>query len=429
MRKIRGWMFGVLLPLQGFTSHGSYAVDSQTGEVVIDEQGKQGLVPASCMKLLTTGVALQLLGPETRFVTKLAYDGIIDEEGVLQGNLYVIGGGDPCLGSERLAYSMEQQLALWVSAVRVLGIQRIEGNVLADTSLWEEAMAAPTWGWEDLGNYYGAGASALSFHENMYTLYLTPGKNVGTAANLVGVDPDIPGLFLRNCLTTGESGSGDQAYIYGSEYSFSRVLRGTIPLDVKAIAIKGSVPDPALLVMQMLYARLQDTGIVIAGREMPKGEKHIFHEQVSPSLAEIVKETNQKSINLYAEHLLKKLGQERGKSGSTEEGIRVIRQFLQEQGVDCKGLQMADGSGLSRKNSLSPRFLVDFLLLMKKSPCYEVFLASLPEKGTVRAKTGSMSLVRACSGYKGDTVFSVIVNDNEKELLDNYIKSIVDSIK
>ena len=135
-----------------------YAVRCDPHEVLIEQNSDTSVIPASCMKMVTTAAALHLLDPESRFVTLLEYDGYIDEEKTLHGNLYIRGGGDPCLGSDRIAgvLSWAKQIEVWKDAVKELGIRKIEGNVIGDASKWEKALAVPSWTWEDLGNYYGA---------------------------------------------------------------------------------------------------------------------------------------------------------------------------------------------------------------------------------------------------------------------------------
>ena len=149
-----------------------YAVHMDTGEVFQDQNSDLSLIPASCLKIATTAAALQILGADYRFETHLEYDGRIEQK-TLQGNLYIRGGGDPCLGSDRISGSLswDNQIAAWADAIQKLGIHKITGKVIGDADGWEEALAVPSWTWEDLGNYYGAGACALSFHENAYSLF------------------------------------------------------------------------------------------------------------------------------------------------------------------------------------------------------------------------------------------------------------------
>lgn len=400
-----------------------YAVQSETGEVLIDKNSNLSLTPASCMKIVTTGAALHLLGTDCRFETHLEYDGFIDPAKTLHGNLYIRGGGDPCLGSDRIsgALSWKKQVETWADAVQKLGIQKIEGKVIGDATKWEKALAVPSWSWEDLGNYYGAGACALSFHENCYTLFFRPGNTVGETATILRTDPPLPTLTFQNEVQTGPEGSGDRACIYGSEFSSTQFVRGTVPAAVKEFAIKGAIPDPAVYCADLLAEQLQERGISIGHKNIAQQSKRIaFHTTYSPTVGEIVHWANQKSVNLYAEHLLKKIGEVTYNEGSTTSGIKAVINFWNSQNIDLGGFNMVDGSGLSRKNLATTKQLVEMLLKMKKSAFFPIFFASLPqEKDQIKAKSGSMSLIRGYAGYTGNIAFAILVNQCANSKLAN----------
>ncbi len=403
----------------------AYAVNTATGEVVFDENSDKSLTPASCMKVITTGAAYYLLGSESRFQTDLEYDGVINK-GILHGNIYIRGGGDPCLGSNRIAPSLtwDQQIETWVGALQNLGIHTIVGNVYADASKWEKAMAPASWMWEDLGNYYGAGASALSFHENSYSLVFKPSLKVGESAEIVRTDPPLPILLFQNEVATGAEGSGDRACIYGSEFSPIQYVRGTIPAGVPEFAIKGAIPDPASFCAKLLIDALQRK-MTIQHQPIPEQKKKTtVHMTLSPTIREIVHQTNQKSINLYAEHLMKKMGEVVYQQGSTEAGTKAITEFWRWQGTDLDGFKMADGSGNSRKNLATAKQFVAILSKLKQSEFFPLFYDSLPQlKGNIRAKSGSMGYVRGYVGYAGDVAFAVIVNNCLDPEMNNKIKN------
>ena len=417
------YLFGTLLvasPLlsisQGPLEHAIvaiYAVHSNTGEVLIDQNSEMSMIPASCLKIVTTAAALHVLGAECCFETTLEYDGFIDAAHTLHGNLYIRGGGDPCLGSDRISGSLswKKQINAWVKAVHDLSIKKILGKIIGDASKWETALAVPSWTWEDLGNYYGAGASALSFNENMYSLFLKPGNNVGDNVTILRTDPPLS-IHFFNELKTGPAGSGDHAWIFGSEGTPFHTLRGTIPAGVSEFKIKGALPNPAEISETLLAQELERTEIAIGRQDIPQTDEHIvIHRHFSPTVKEIVYWTNQRSINLYAEHLLKQLGERTCKEGSTEAGIRAVTHFMKSRNIDLGGFHMADGSGLSRKNLLTARQLVAVLLQMKKSEHFPVFLESLPQiEHSIRAKSGTMSLINGYAGYAGDIAFAILVN-------------------
>ncbi|MGH2611535.1 MAG: D-alanyl-D-alanine carboxypeptidase/D-alanyl-D-alanine endopeptidase [Rhabdochlamydiaceae bacterium] len=389
----------------------AYAIDCRSGKVILNLEGDKSLIPASCMKVVTTGAALHLLGPEGHFQTDLEITGDI-KEGVLQGDIIIRGGGDPCLGSDRSLASLawEKQIEVWVCAILEKGIKEIRGEIVGDDTRWHRAQAPASWAWEDLGNYYGVGASALSFHENMTTVTFKPGSREGAPATLLHVIPAASNFIMRNEVTTGPVGSGDRACIYGAEYSTTQYVRGTVPAGVEEFFIKGAIPDPAKLCSELLMQALQKKGIKVHGNSFTKGQKkQVIHTTLSPKINEIIYWTNQKSINLYAEHLIKSMG-----SGTTANGTQAVIDFWKKQGIEIEGLNMVDGSGLSRKNFITAKQLVEILVKMKHSSYFSEFYTSLPEeKPGVRAKTGSMSFIRCITGYKGDIAFAILINNGQ----------------
>jgi serine-type D-Ala-D-Ala carboxypeptidase/endopeptidase (penicillin-binding protein 4) len=286
-----------------------------------------------------------------------------------------------------------------------------------------------TWAWEDLGNYYGAGASALSFHENAYSLFFKPSA-VGEKADILKVEPSLVKLDLRNEVITGPEGSGDRACIYGSEFSFIQYVRGTIPAGVAEFTIRGLIPDPALICAELLESSLKDKGVIVHHQLKEEKERKVFHITNSPSVEEIVHLTNQKSINLYAEHLLKKMGEVTEGEGSSAAGIRAVKKFLKEKGIDLSGMLIADGSGLATKNLITTEQLVSLLLVMKKSEYFPIFFNSLPEqKDSIRAKSGTTSLIKGYAGYSNDIAFAILVNQcmdpqSVKEKIDSFLSTI-----
>lgn len=404
---------------------GIYAIHTETGEVLLDKNSHISLTPASCMKVVTTAAALHVLGEATRFETELEYDGFIDQDNTLRGNLYIRGGGDPCLGSDRIsgALSWKEQVDVWADAVRNLGIERIEGKVIGDAGKWEKALAVPSWSWEDLGNYYGAGACALSFHENCYSLIFGPGSDLGERGSILRTEPPLPLLLLENEVTIGPAGSGDRACIYGSEFSPIQFIRGTIPASVEEFAIRGSLPDPAGSAANLLSQQLERNGISLKRQDLtPQNNRVSFHTTYSPTVGEIIHSTNRQSINLYAEHLLKEMGE-----GSTTSGVQAVTSFWHFQGIDLAGFHMVDGSGLSRKNLITTKQLVEILVKMKKSSFFSLFFESLPEKeGRVRAKEGTMSLVKGCAGYTDNIAFAILVNNcSDDKLMNETIEKVL----
>ena len=154
------------------------------GRILVNINANTMMLPASNIKLISTGAAIHKLGPEYRFETAIGHDGVI-EDGVLKGNLYIIGGGDPTLGSkDSIAVNLENVFAKWEDMVRQNGIRKIEGRVIGDGRTFEGMMEEPTWLWNDIGTYYGAGTSGLMFYENMQSFSAAAGDSVGAPVRI-----------------------------------------------------------------------------------------------------------------------------------------------------------------------------------------------------------------------------------------------------
>lgn len=418
-------------------------MDAQTGKILVDHNGQKSLSTASTMKVVTTITAMDVLGPDFRFATELQYDGTLGEDKVLRGNLYIKGDGDPTLGSNRFGevYETESLLHLLAEQIKRKGIERVEGAIIGDASIFSTQLTPAKWSWEDMGNYYGAGASGLNINENLYRLDLKPGSRVGALTTVLRTVPHMPDLTFKNEITTESKGSGDNGYIYGAPYTSVRYLRGTIPAGYNSFSIKGSISDPAQFMAYRLREELIACGVSITGsygslRDMGQntsnGKRTTFFTHYSPRLSEIIEKTNMRSINLYAEALAKRVAVKLGKEGSTDQAMRTFKQYWEKKGMNLDGTYMRDGAGLSPNNALSTRMLVQLLKHAKTASYSKSFAASLPVaaqsgslkgmfKGTVAAgkisaKSGYISGTRGYAGYatttKGQSLIFAIISNN-----------------
>jgi len=400
---------------------GIAVVDPRTSEVVFERNSHTSLLPASCLKAITTAFALKQLGPEARFQTRLECIGEV-ADGVLTGAVVIRGGGDPTLGSDKVegALSSGTLLAQWVEAVQRAGIREISGSVLGDPSYLPDDPLPSGWMWEDIGNYYAAGTSGLAFYDNLYHLYFRPGSRVGDPAKIVRTDPPIPQIRWTNQVRTGPADSGDQGYIYGQPGSWERLARGTVPLGPE-FSIKGSVPSPHIVAADALRSALETSGITVrsprrGGRvaAIPAGQPRTLAVTVSPPLSRIVHRLNKESHNFYAEMLLLHAGKAAGAQDRAQ-SIEAELAYLKSLGVPTGGMHINDGSGLSRLNFVTAIGMVRFLQAVQREPWFDVWLDSLPHmgvdadlknrhadtplKGRVRAKTGLIERVRGLTGY------------------------------
>ncbi len=388
--------------------------DIQSGKSIFQTEPQLSLVPASIFKVVTTTTALEVFGPDFQFQTTLAYSGTIKND-TLWGDLQIVGGGDPTLGSE---YFPEGKLFLddWTKAIQEKGIKVIAGNLILDATIYENQTIPSTWIWEDLGNYFGAGASGISVFDNQYEIHLKSENSAGLHTKIVGIVPEIPGLDLKNEVLSSDQ-NRDLSFVFGSPLDSRRIIRGTIPKNKSDFIVKASVPDPAALLENEFRKKLSAENIFISGEtkyEKANNGNELTNTK-SPALSEIIRITNHESVNLFAEHLLKQLAVKAFGLGTTDEGCKLVHQFWEEKGLDLDGFFVSDGSGLSRFNAITARQMVEILNYMaNESRWSEEFSKSLPTVGngtirsfnvsnfpnkSLRAKSGSMTRVRCYAGY------------------------------
>lgn len=406
--------------------------DLQHGQTLYEYRSKNSAVTASTMKVVTTATALEMFGPDYKFETRLEVDGEITKDSTLNGNLYIHGGGDPTLGSDKMGD--KDFLAKWVVATRKAGIKNIKGRIIADAGFFEKQVINPKWTWEDMGNYYAPGIHGISYLDNTYKLIFRSGS-VGSKPEILRTSPEIPGLTIDNYVTVTTTKS-DNAYFYGAPYSNYRFITGEIPANKAEFSVKGDIPNPALLLAQHFHSKLTESGFSIS--ESPivlEGEnckKFVIYKHLSPPLSDIITETNVKSNNHYAEYLFKLIGTKNAATGTTDRAIDNIKNYWKSKGLSVDQLFQCDGSGLSPANGVSANFFVELLTYMKnKSQYADVFYKSLPvsgESGTlksllaktalqgkVHAKSGTIERVKSYTGYietKDRTlVFAIIVNN------------------
>jgi D-alanyl-D-alanine carboxypeptidase/D-alanyl-D-alanine-endopeptidase (penicillin-binding protein 4) len=391
-------------------------IDVESGRILASHHPDRSVIPASTLKVVTTATALAILGPSYRFPTDLLYDGDIGRDGQLRGNLYLRGSGDPTLGSGQLKETpgLEEVMEKFRMAVQQKGIRVIEGFIIGDATALPTRVTVPSWQWNDLGNYYAAGAWGLNIHENLYYLHFQQTGTLGATPRIALIEPEVPGLLFHNEVTSAGRGTGDNAYIYGAPYTFLRYVRGTIPVGSKRFAIKGSLPNPPLFAAQHLAMNLERVGILSRrgattrlayeqqGGRVGTRRKLLTH--YSPPLSVIVGRANQNSVNLYCESLLRSIGIARRQNGDLQASLNALEEEWKQRGLRMDGVHLRDGSGLSARNAVTSRFMAG--LLRKAALDDRIFNAlwdSLPEMGRsggqLRAKSGTIARVRGYAGY------------------------------
>jgi len=434
-----------------------YLVDVDSGKAICKVNIDHGLSPASVMKVVTTGTALSILGPRFQFSTLLQYDGRIDSvHKILNGNIYIHGGGDPSLGAETFGSSVDEVMKGWALAIKKMDIDSIAGAIIGDAESFETDPVPACWTWEDMQCDYGTGPSGLNIRENVYDMLITAsGKTTS-----IKISPAIPGLKLYNQITHNPLIGRSYAYVEGAPFQFERTALGEVSSYLKE---HSAIPDPALFCAQTLKSTLKNYGVGTRDssttlrllrlnnlRPDKKEDRKLITTNFSPSLAELVHHTNLVSQNFYAESILREIAWKENGFGSTAAAVNIVYHFWKEHGIDLRGICMADGCGLSRMNSITTHQLVEMLrVYAKDSAVFPSFYGSLPvagESGTIRkladsteadgnlhAKSGTMARIKSYAGYvktkSGKMLcFAMIANNtlwNETELRDKFVKLFV----
>ena len=402
-----------------------------TGEVIDSYRADKVVPPASVMKLLTTGAALDILGPGYRFPTILEYTGTI-ENGVLHGDLYIHGSCDPSLGWKGQTTFLSQ----WVRAVQKAGINSIDGGVIADMTMLDGDALNPNWLCEDAGNYYAPGIFSLNYYGNTMNIVLKSGEP-GSVATVVGTEPKVEDIVFINRIRCDRI-QYDGAFVSGLPYSRERYLTGAVPSNLGTFGVKGDIPNPGLLLARHFTKALREAGIKVwrdATFEAdynpltpPRNELYIHY---SEPLSEIIKETNVNSNNLYAESLFRFLGTRYTLPGTIHNSQDLLKDYWRRRGVIIQNAIIKDGCGLAPQDAVSAQTFVQLLTIMRRSQNADAWIASLPVsgqsgtlkslcpetplEGRIHAKSGTIAGTKNFAGYidmpNGDTwVFAILIN-------------------
>lgn len=393
---------------------GLQVVDLESGEEVFGRQPDTPLNPASTMKVITSATALKMLGPSYRFTTDVYTDGEIDSAGVLTGNLYVMGHGDPTFVVEKL----------WklVVDLKLNGVERIEGSVVFDESFHSGGYALPGWNKRrdiERGPTYFSTLSALSLNMNTAVMVVGPGASAGAEARVVLETPVKGYVELENEVRTGTAGSRRWTEIERevTDDATTFTVTGSVPAGADRVRYRRTVADPTAHFIAAFRKQLEQQGVAVTGRfrrgSTPHDAEMLLHVP-SPTLGAVLMDMNKYSLNFQAEQVLRTLGAEIEGEGSTEAGIRVVRQYLTSLGVPEEEANLVNGSGLSRQATLAPSVLTAVLLDMAADPRVGAeFAASLAiggvdgtlwkrlrdEPGRLRGKTGTIDGVHCLAGY------------------------------
>lgn len=392
--------------------------DLQTGRLIYEHNADKSFLPASNQKLVTSAAALDLLGGTYRYETTLEFDGTIEND-LMKGDLVIVGSGDPTFGSSRIRG--KDPLKEWAERLASMGVKRVEGRLIGNDNAFDDRPYAKGWDVDYLthqaSRYMGVVPSGLAYNDNVIglSIYATaPGRRPSVRTypdNVVTVNNEATtsGRRRGNAIQIDRSFTGNDIRLSGS---IPRTYKGSVDLPVS---------NPTMLALRSFEQFLQEEGIetdlTVADiddvDQKPNRSADALFVYLSPPLSEILAVLNKESDNFYAEQLFRTYGW----AGSSEGAIRRTKRFLRQAGADTRELLINDGSGLSRKDLITPRAMTQMLSYMDQHPARDTYFASLPAGGEnettlerrlhrvpVQAKTGSLRFVRALSGYitRGD---------------------------
>lgn len=404
---------------------GVYVQNLRTGEVVASRNAAQSFLPASTLKLVTTAAALQAHGPNHRYLTRLYFNGT-PVESTLRGDLIIRGGGDPTFGG---VLTGRDPLAEWARQLRAMGVERFEGRIIGDASAIDSSPYAPGWDVDYVATaHYAAPAGGLSYSDNVANVQIA-GTRPGDPAE-VSVRPSGHLQFQGDLRT--RSGRGFSPLRVERIVGTNTVtLEGAVTANYRG-TVRIPVHDPAHFAMTAFADHLQRAGItvdaqVIDASNLQEGlsyDADPLFVHASPPLSEILGSINRRSNNLYAEQVYRSLGA----SGTSRGANQRILSMLNGAGISTTGLLMSDGSGLSRKNFITPQSMGQLLAHLYSSDLREPYLASLARGGEpnttlqyrfggtqVWAKTGTLHHARALAGYAmgpGNTPYAFVLIAN-----------------
>ncbi|MFA5504251.1 MAG: D-alanyl-D-alanine carboxypeptidase/D-alanyl-D-alanine-endopeptidase [Vulcanimicrobiota bacterium] len=393
----------------------------KSGKVPFSYNGTSPMIPASNLKLVTTAVALDVLGPDYRFETRL-YGPSASTGGVLEGDLVLKGAGDPTF----FPPYVDSSTAPFASMADVLkrnGVNRVTGDLVVDDSDFDREFISSAYHSRYLLSGYAASVAGIGLNQNVVT--------VSVGSNGVSTDPPTGSLEFINKVKIG---GNNQIWAERPRNSDRITLHGFVaPGSTAQTTI--TIFDPVRMAASVCFRVLTNKNIRIDGkwRLVPEGEpaslanKVLIARHRSPKLVELLEATNVDSNNLFAQHIFRRLGANVVGLGNVRNSEAVVRDFFKRKNISDVGLRMDDGSGLSERNRIAPFQLVYLLKAMWDHPQGQLFIDTLPAAGegtmrsrlggsVVRAKTGTLNNHSGLSGYVvtayGETVgFSILVND------------------
>ena len=447
------------------------AVSLDSGRTLVAVNEDKLFTPASNAKLFTTAAIFGLIGPDYRFKTTVETMGTLDKYGRLDGDLVLVGRGDPNLSGRTLPYSMHtERKAPPIQVLQQLadqlvqhGLKYVDGDVVGDDSYFVWERYGEGWTQDDLAREWGAPVSALTINDNVVFVNIMPADRPGERAFL-NITPFPEYYKIDNRVNTTPAGSAPRTVSINREPGSNLItFWGNIPQDDPGFGEALAIEDPADFSARLLRELLEERGVTIYGRARtrhtelastqtfsvtslasgggdntrpPNPTPLILASYQSQPVGEDLRVINKVSQNLHAELMLRLLGKEKGTSGSIAGGLEVLRSFLVNAGIKADQFVFYDGSGLSREDLVTPQAIVELLRYSSQQPWGKAYQDTLPVAGidgslaerfrntpaarVVRAKTGSLTHVYTLAGYatteSGDHIaFAIMTNNNEEQ--------------
>jgi serine-type D-Ala-D-Ala carboxypeptidase/endopeptidase (penicillin-binding protein 4) len=433
---------------------GLFIQDADTGEVLFAQNADRYFLPASNAKLFTAALALATLGPDYRFRTIIETLASIDANGALQGDLVLLGRGDPNLSNRKVPFESrtardgpsEKILAEMADAVAAQGVKLITGDVIADDSYFDGGAYPSGWAIDDMLWNYGVPVSAIEINDGTLFIEIRPGERPAAPATFTS--DLLAGVYqIHNFASTDPRGSEQKLAVEREPGSTDIFLRGAIPVGAPPRSLGIAIDRPAEYAAALLKNLLEARGIQVSGRARARhahdsgavftsllpGPPAVLAEHISQPLSESLRVMDKISQNLHAELLLRSAAREKTGDSTADAAIQFEDDFRKSIGITDADAIMSDASGLSRKDMVTPQSEVMLLRWAAKQPWYEIFRASLPVAGVdgtltdrmahtpaaehIWAKTGSLSHVDSLAGYAttmrgAHLVFSFMANNH-----------------
>ncbi len=418
-----------------------------THAVIYDKNGNKPLIPASNAKLFTAAAAFEKLGSDYRYRTAFVATTPLDKNGVLNGDLQIIGSGDPTLSRIFHDDDLSSLLRSWADSLIARGLKRITGQIVVPEFFWAESGPVKGWDWDDLAESYAAFPDLMSINDNCVDLVVDPGDTIGQPARYSFEPTFLQGIdTIENDAITTERNSEYKLAVLPAIVTGQWKVFGSVPLAARTRRTRMTIRNPREVWRRTFETVLKAKGVVVG--ELPKKKKiagldaeaATVKREPKPDtlwvveslpMKRIMREVLKRSHNLSAEHLFRTVGYFENDEWSTESGVEAVTNLMAKWGLDTTEFLLQDGSGLGRGAYVTPEIFCRLLEIISKKPWFGEFYEEmaqagepettlqkrhliLPDRVIIKAKTGTLAKVSSLSGYmftpRDSIAFSILSN-------------------